>query len=138
MYTCYPVLRDFRISTIPNSATPSFSYVVAFEGKVIYTSQTKNTIACCLFNGTPVWQFKNEDILGTPRGIAVDENGNLYVVGQRTSNTVVISADGQYQKQILTKEDGLNKPSAVCFDEQKKQLIVANLEDGIAYLFSVS
>jgi hypothetical protein len=37
--------------------------------------------------------------------------GNLYVVGQHTSNIVIISADGQYQKQILTNEDGLNSPS---------------------------
>jgi hypothetical protein len=60
------------------------------------------------------------------------------VVGEHTSNTVVISADGQYQKQILTSDDGLNKPSAVCFDEPKKQLLVANVADGMAYLFSVS
>jgi hypothetical protein len=53
------------------------------------------------------------------------------VVGARSSNTVLISADGQYQKNILTKADGLNQPSAVCFDEPKKQLLVANVEDGM-------
>ena len=130
--------EDFRISTIPNTATPLFSYVVAFAGKIIYTNRNQNNITCCLFNGTPVWQFKYEDILIIPCGITVDENGNLYVVGEHKSNTVVISADGQYQKQILTSDDGLNKPSAVCFDEPKKQLLVANVEDGMAYLFSVS
>jgi sugar lactone lactonase YvrE len=62
----------------------------------------KSTIPC-LLNGTPVWQFNNKDILGIPRGITVDENGNLYVVGQYTSNTVVISADGQHQKQKLAQ-----------------------------------
>jgi hypothetical protein len=130
--------EDFRLSEIPNTATLAYSYVVVFAGKVIYTNPTQNTITCCLFNGTPVWQFKNEDILGNPCGITVDENGNLYVVGQYTSNTVVISADGQYQKQILTSDDGLNHTSAVCFDEPKKQLLVANVCDGMAYLFSVS
>ena len=130
--------EDFRISTIPNTTTSGYSYVVAFAGKICYTIGIQNTIHCCLFNGTPVWQFKNEDILGNPRGITVGENGNVYVAGQRTSNTVVISADGQYQKQILTSEDGLNEPSAVCFDEPKKQLLAANVEDGMAYLFSVS
>jgi hypothetical protein len=54
------------------------------------------------------------------------------------SNIVIISADGQYQKHILTNEDGLNSPSAVCFDEPKKQLLVVNVENGMAYLFSVS
>ena len=130
--------EDFRISTIPSTTTSAYSCVVAFAGKVIYTNSSQNTITCCLFNGTPVWQFKNEDILGMPRGITVDESGNLYVVGGRTLNTVVISADGQYQKQILTNDDGLNKPTAVCFDEPKKHLLVANLEDSVAYLFSVS
>ena len=112
--------EDFRISTIPNTATPSYSYVVAFAGKIIYTNRNQNKITCFLFNGTPVRLFKNEGILRIPCGITVDENGNLYVVGEHTSNTVVISADGQYQKQILTSDDGLNKPSAVCFDEPKK------------------
>ena len=124
--------EDFRISTIPNTATPSYSYVVAFAGKIIYTNRNQNKITCFLFNGTPVCLFKNEGIL------RIDENGNLYVVGEHTSNTVVISADGKYQKQILTSDDGLNKPSAVCFDEPNKQLLVANVEDGMAYLFSVS
>jgi hypothetical protein len=128
--------EDFRISTIPNTATPTYSYVVAFAGKICYTNGTQHTITCCLLNGTPVWQFNDEDILGRPHGITVDENGNLYVVGERTSNTVVISTNGQFQKQILTKEDGLNIPSAVCFDEPKKKLLVANLEDGMAYIFS--
>jgi hypothetical protein len=129
--------EDFRISTIPNTATPLFSYVVAFAGKVIYINRPQNTINCCLLNGTSVWQFQNEDILVIPRGLTVDENGNLYVVGEHTSNTVVISADGQYQKQILTNEDGLNKPSAICFDEPKTKLLVANSDNGMAYLFSV-
>jgi sugar lactone lactonase YvrE len=74
----------------------------------------------------------------TPRGIAVDEKGYLYLIGECTSNTVIISADGQYQKQILTNENGLNKPSAVCFDEPNKQLLVANVDDGMAYIFSFS
>ena len=130
--------EDFRISTIPSTATPKYSYVVAFAGKICYTSKIQNTINCCLFNGTPVWQFKNEGILEYPRGITVDVKGNLYVVGQHTSNIVIISSDGQYQKQILTNEDGLNSPSAMCFDEPKKQLLVVNVENGMAYLFSVS
>jgi sugar lactone lactonase YvrE len=101
---------DFRISTIPNTTTPSYSYVVAFAGKICYTNERENTITCCLFNGTTVWQFKNNIIMREPGGITVDENGNLYVVGEQTANIVVISADGQYQNQILTKDDGLNKP----------------------------
>jgi sugar lactone lactonase YvrE len=76
---------------------------------------------CNIFSLQMPQRKKNEDILIIPCGITVDENGNLYVVGERTSNTVVISADGQYQKQILAKEDGLNNPSAVCFDEPKRK-----------------
>ena len=128
--------EDFRISTIPNTNTLGYSYVVAFAGKICYTNRMQHTITCCLLNGTLVWQFNDKDILGRPHGITVDENGNLYVVGVSTSNIVVISTDGQFQKQILTKEDGLNTPSAVCFDEPKMKLLVANLEDGMAYIFS--
>jgi hypothetical protein len=35
--------EDFRISTIPNTATPLYSYVVAFAGKIIIPIETKIT-----------------------------------------------------------------------------------------------
>jgi DNA-binding beta-propeller fold protein YncE len=45
-----------------------------------------------------------------PRGISVDNDGNVYVVGGGSNNVVVISPDGQRHRQILSAGDGLVNP----------------------------
>jgi sugar lactone lactonase YvrE len=37
----------------------------------------------------------------SPRGITTDNNNNIYVVGGRSDNVVVISPDGQNYKALL-------------------------------------
>jgi DNA-binding beta-propeller fold protein YncE len=45
-----------------------------------------------------------------PRGISVDNDGNVYVVGNRSNNVVVISPDGQRHRKLLSFKDGLSYP----------------------------
>lgn len=65
-------------------------------------------------------------ILDHPQGITVDNNRNVFVVGVNTCNVVVISPDGKQCRHILTKEDGLDRPAAIFFDNMRKQLLVTN------------
>jgi DNA-binding beta-propeller fold protein YncE len=48
---------------------------------------------------TTQWEFKDSRVLECPRGISVDNDGNVYVVGYSTNNVVVISPDGQRHRQ---------------------------------------
>jgi DNA-binding beta-propeller fold protein YncE len=48
-------------------------------------------------------------LLKSPRGISVDNDGNVYVVGCSSNNIVVISPDGQRHRQVLSSGDGLVK-----------------------------
>ncbi|CAG2235013.1 unnamed protein product [Mytilus edulis] len=90
------------------------------------TYDDKHKVTCCLYSGAQVWVFEDERVLDGPQGITVDNKGNVFVVGRNTCNVVVISPDGKHCKQILTKEDGLNRPTTVFFHESGKQLFVAN------------
>jgi hypothetical protein len=49
-------------------------------------------------------------VLKTPCSIAVDEYGNVYVVGTDSVNVIVISPDGKEHRQLLSKADRLERP----------------------------
>jgi DNA-binding beta-propeller fold protein YncE len=56
-------------------------------------------VTCCDLHGTTQWKFNDEHVLQGPRGITVDNDGNVYVAGRRSNNVVVISPDGQRHRQ---------------------------------------
>ncbi|XP_071121919.1 uncharacterized protein [Mytilus edulis] len=117
--------KDYSVTTIPNTVVPKYSYVTTHADTILFTNPDKHKIVCCLYDGTPVWEFNN-DILRTPCGITVDDKGNIFVVGRVSCNVLIISPDGKQYKQILNKENGLNDPHAIFFDKLRNQLLVTN------------
>ncbi|CAG2247778.1 unnamed protein product [Mytilus edulis] len=107
------IKKNYSITKIPNTALQWNSYVSWHADKIVFTNPDKNKVTCCEYRGTLVWEFK-DPVLDRPLGIAVDNNRNVFVVGNSSCNVVVISPDGKQCKQILTKEDGLEMPTAIC------------------------
>jgi DNA-binding beta-propeller fold protein YncE len=64
-------------------------------------STITDTVTCCDLLGITQWEFKDERVLKGPRGISIDNDGNVYVVGYSTNNVVVISPDGQRHRKLL-------------------------------------
>ncbi|XP_071123299.1 uncharacterized protein [Mytilus edulis] len=113
-----------------------FSYVTSFDNYIIYTNPDNNTVTCIDFKGTPLWEFKEESVLKGPQGISVDNDGNVYVVGAKSNNAVVISHHGKRHRQILSSIEGLTHPHALRYDQSTNSLLVANTQ-GRAFLFEV-
>lgn len=84
-----------------------------------------------------MWEFMDKDVLDRPQGITVDNSGNVFVVGEQSCNVVCIAPDGKQYKQILTKKDGLVRPSAIFFEKVRMQLLVTNIEQ-YAYVYNIS
>ena len=82
-------------------------------------------------------EFNDERVLRAPRGISVDNDGNVYVVGYKSNNVVVISPDGQSHRQLLSSKDGLVNPCVLDFDKSTNRLLVVN-DEGTAFLFDVT
>lgn len=53
----------------------SGSYIEMLDNNLYYTNA--KTVSCCDMNGKAFWTFKDENILMSPRGIAVDNSGNV-------------------------------------------------------------
>lgn len=111
---------------------------IAVSGdKLYYSSYHYHAVVCCDMQGTTQWTFKNEKVLKNPSGISADSDGNVYVVGNRTKNVVVISSDGRTHRELLSINDGLKSPYSINFGRSTNHLLVANNVDK-AYLYYVS
>ena len=104
--------------------------------RLYYTDSNRNEVVCCDINGTILWTFTDTSVLKAPRSIDVDHYGNIYVVGCESINVIVISPDGKKYRQLLSKADRLDKPWALHYDRQTRQLLVAN-NNTSAFLYSV-
>ncbi|XP_052072193.1 uncharacterized protein LOC127710404 [Mytilus californianus] len=93
------------------------------------------SIYCCSLDGKLLWKFE-KDKYQDLRRVTTDNERNVFVA-DRNYSVVVVSDDGEYYREILTKSDGLNRPGGIYFDKKENILLVCNLKDGKAFLFDV-
>ncbi|CAG2198772.1 unnamed protein product [Mytilus edulis] len=122
-------LNDKSIVNVTKTHLDLFSYVVTFRDSIFYISCDNMSITCIDFRGNTRWVFENESVLINILGISVDGGGNVYVVGERTNNVVVISPDGNHYRQILTRDNGLESPAVIYIDISCNRLLVANTKE---------
>ncbi|XP_071149176.1 E3 ubiquitin-protein ligase TRIM71-like [Mytilus edulis] len=144
LFVCVKRRGIYRVNTLDYTTSHLIScnlsgatYISVFAEKIYYTDWSNHTVDCCDRNGSSVWRFKEESVLRNPRGITVDNDGHVFVVGELSSNVVIISNDGKHHRHILTKEQGLSELSAIFFDKQMGKLLVANTRKN-AFLYSVT
>ena len=112
-------------------------YVATSRDKLYYTNTNTHTVTCCDLHGTTQWEIKDIHVLQSPRGISVDNDGNVYVVGCSTNNIVVISPDGQRYRQLLSSTDGIKNAFVLDYDKSTNRLLIANASES-AFLFDVT
>ncbi|XP_071148308.1 uncharacterized protein [Mytilus edulis] len=143
LFVCVQGLGIYKVNTVDYTTShviscnlPQYSYVSVSNDKIYYTDNNDNSVVCYDRNGSRVWTFKDELVLKGPRGITLDNDGNVYVVGEKSSNVFIISSDGKQHKEILTKGDGLLQPTAIFFDKEKRELLIAYYRQS-AFLYNV-
>jgi DNA-binding beta-propeller fold protein YncE len=130
-------ISDNSVSDIINRDMTGVCYVATSQDKLYYTNYENHTVTCCDLPGTTQWEFNSDRVLQEPRGISVDNDGNVYVVGFKSNNVVVISSDGKRHRQLLSSKDGLVKPCVLEYDKSTNRLLVANGKR-TAFLFDVT
>jgi DNA-binding beta-propeller fold protein YncE len=120
-------LSDDRITTlVKQSNMPPYSYITTCREKIYQTTPITNTVTCYTIKGDKLWEYKDESVLTNPTGVTVDNDGNVYVMSERSNSVVVLEPDGRQGRQILSSDDGLKNPMGISFDQSKNSLIVAN------------
>ncbi|CAG2201116.1 unnamed protein product [Mytilus edulis] len=126
---------DESTSDIVRDKMPNDCYIATFRDKIYHTNIETNTVTCYNIQGRLQWTFQNMSVLKHPKGIDVDNDGNVYVAGTNSQNVLVISPDGKRHREVLTLSDGLKDPMAIHFSGLKNQLLVTDM-DHKAHLFS--
>lgn len=91
------------------------------DGYEIYVGDYQEGIKALQRDGTQIWTNNGEKILKGVWGMAVDDNGDIYVTGHRTNNVVKISADGTICGTVI---DSLERPTAICYDGLTGTLLI--------------
>ena len=131
-------LSDDRIITlVKQSNLPSYSYITTCREKIYQTNPNTKTVTCYTIKGDKLWEFKDESVLTDPRGVTVDNDGNVYVTSYRSSSIIVLEPDGREGRQILSSDGGLEQPIGIYLDKSKNSLIVANFS-GPYFLYQKS
>ncbi|CAG2187122.1 unnamed protein product [Mytilus edulis] len=111
-------------------------HIATIDDRIYYTAPISNTVKCYTTGGNRIWNFKDKS-LTTPGGIATDSAKNVFVVGIRSNNLMILQDDGTVSKTLLTKADGLDKPARLYYNSETNILLVCNKCDGTIFLYSV-
>jgi DNA-binding beta-propeller fold protein YncE len=66
------------------------------------------------------------NVLASPYGITTDNNNNIYVVGERSKNVVVISPDEQSYKVLLSGRGDVKLSWGIHCDRASNQLLLTD------------
>ncbi|XP_063420948.1 uncharacterized protein LOC134706169 [Mytilus trossulus] len=128
-------LNGKQLNTI--GIADSYVYnITTTSDRIYYTDLNRNAVHCCSMTGQEFWVFKDHSII-EPRGLSVDMNQNVYVVGETSNNLTVMQHDGKDSKVLLTDRDGLEAPYAVKYNKRKK-IVCLGFKAGSIALYQVS
>ncbi|XP_071162456.1 E3 ubiquitin-protein ligase TRIM39-like [Mytilus edulis] len=115
--------------------TPGVYNITTCKTRIYYTQLKPSTIYCCSRTGEEIWNF-NDNSFGFS-GISTDRDQNVFVVGNKINNLMVLQDDGKESKILLSRSEGLEKPSRLCYNKEKNTLLVCNSINGNVFLYSV-
>ncbi|XP_063427220.1 uncharacterized protein LOC134710754 [Mytilus trossulus] len=93
--------------------------------RIYFTDFRVDTVNCISMTGEEIWAHKVE-LLGGGSGITIDDHQNVLVSVGSSNLLTVIQHDGKTSKTLLTESDGLDKPSALHYNKDKKILLLCN------------
>jgi hypothetical protein len=78
---------------------------------------------CCInLDGHVIYRY---DISGY-RGLAVDQQGHVYISGYMSNDIHRLSPDGTFRDIVLSEHDGVDRPDGVTFNNDFTKLFIIN------------
>jgi DNA-binding beta-propeller fold protein YncE len=83
----------------------------------------QNDRLCCInLDGHVIYRY---DISGD-RGLAVDQQGHVYISGRDSDDIHRLSPDGTFRDIVLSKHDGVDGPRGITFNNDFTKLFIIN------------
>ena len=81
-------------------------------------------------NGKQIWKFQDTSPLHSPRGVVVDNQGFVFMAGEKSGNIVVISIDGNSSNEV----NQISSPRAMCYDKNENKIHVCHSLEKASWL----
>ncbi|XP_071121611.1 uncharacterized protein [Mytilus edulis] len=110
--------------------------IATTKDRIYYTNEHDETVHCFSLAGQKIWMYQNKSII-YPRGIAVADNHDVFVVGLWSNSISIINQNGQESKILLQETTDWTKPRAIYYSKDRKELLVCSEGDGNAAVYKV-
>ena len=115
----------------------SYGFIAVDEarGHVILPSDTDHTIYCYDFEGNQVFAY-HDFKMTSPRGVAIDGDGNIYVCEEKQGAIIVLSPTGILIR--LIKDECPTQPFGICFNENGNTFAITQAISSDVHLLSLT
>jgi glucose/arabinose dehydrogenase len=95
------------------------------EGHLLVSDNGKKSVICVTSQGQVVWKYTptGDRALGSPQGITTTPTGDILLVDNRSNKIIQLSGSGQFVREILTSQDGINKPRGLYLNKHNSLFV---------------
>lgn len=132
------VIKSFQLDNKGDYLFEEPRYLAAsVDGTVVVSDVGLNALICLGSDGHPLFNYTvSEKELKHPQGICVDKIGNVFVADNGNDRIQLLTSNGSFQRYVLIKDSGLERPCAIVVSQSNKLVIVQN--DGMVKVYSYS
>ncbi|KAL4228511.1 hypothetical protein ACF0H5_011559 [Mactra antiquata] len=110
-------------------------YVAAsVDGTIVVSDIGMHAVKCIDKNGYSLYTYTGHNDLKTPQGVCVDKIGNIFVADNSNDRVQLLTSHGAFQRFVLVKDSGLERPCAIMISGSNRLIIVQN--DGMVKVYS--
>ncbi|XP_052224252.1 E3 ubiquitin-protein ligase TRIM71-like [Dreissena polymorpha] len=113
-------LKDLGLSTFKSPCN-----IRASASGLVITDSERHSVNFLSLDGRLLHCFKASG-LKCPMGLGVDDQGNVFVCGNQSSNVHQLSEDGQTLRMILQPADGVENPAHIAFQLYGNKFFVSD------------
>ncbi|XP_048239068.1 tripartite motif-containing protein 2-like [Haliotis rufescens] len=108
------ILRSINTGVI---GTPDYIHVTRNKNLIVSEGAVKSLV-CVTSEGDAVFTYTptGDRALAQPQGVTTTSTGDILLGDKRSHKVIQLTESGQFVRDVLTQQDGLEYPGGVCLD----------------------
>jgi hypothetical protein len=129
------VLKSFTYDDNKQFLFDQPRYVSAsVDGTIIVSDIGLHIVKCIDRNGHCLFNYAGHNDMKNPQGVCVDKIGNIFVADNSNDCIQLLTSHGAFQRYVLVKDSGLERPCAIMISGSNRLVIVQN--DGMVKVYT--